>query len=218
MPLYTAMIDLNEEAPYKSCAEFLSFLAYPEKSDGLRRRQLGRALQCWAIRLKAAGDPDWARHPQPIVPYLLAVDQIQAVKTQKRGYKFICDRFLCANGILFPALRALDPGCQPSGQEYLILNEIFPVIGWKTESVSTFKSAIWRPSRPVTPAAGALLNWMLGRGLSEQTVGQIWVDLSFSVQSLREVLDSAEEFRVVANEVKQYRLRESDTIRFEAAG
>lgn len=215
MPSYKVTIELNEDAPYVSGARFLSYLAYPDPRDAQLRHQFGRAIQAWAIHLKAAEDPTWALQPQWIMPHLIALDQQRSEKTRKQGYARICDRFLCAHGILFPAIRALASDRQITPQEFQIINQIFPVNGWKTESVSTFKSQVWKPSRPVTPAAGALLNWMLGRGLSAQTARHLWVDLLFSVQYQQEILDSAEEYRLVANEIRRYQLRDDQTVSFE---
>lgn len=221
MPFGTARIPLHVDAPYHSCAQFISFIAYPDPADVLRRQELLYAAAIWAIRVRASEEPEWAEQPQPIVPLFFAGPLERVAEIQKRGAKLLMKRMVCAKEILLPAL------CEVHGRQQIRVNglsptlenilreKVLPLFGLGFNTGATFKNRVWGPSRSVAPAALALWAWMQSRvGDGEKLNSRILVELFFSIDHLREVLDLTKGIRLLADSVVRYEVRKSHTMRF----
>ena len=123
---------------------------------------------------RAEGDLDFASKVLPIVPAIFVSSDYDCVRALKRGNKKLKHRLAAARWLVMPHFRdeKLKPLQVEEDGEFIIptLNKMTLVameeLGWtgKAESVPTFKSKIWAPSRPVVHAAAAYVLACYHRG------------------------------------------------------
>ena len=89
-------------------------------------------------------------------------------------------------------------------------------MGWDRDrdGTSTIKSRIWGPSRPVIHAAAMLLADGNARGISIPENPESWLPYLKDPELLRPVLLASEFARLRLPRIKQFRIRETDTIEF----
>ena len=86
-------------------------------------------------------------------------------------------------------------------------------MGWDSDAnISTIKSRIWGPSRPVIHAAAMLLA-DIARGISIPKNPE-WLPYLKDPELLRPVLLASERARLLLPRIKQFRIKEADTIQF----
>ncbi|MCC8959357.1 hypothetical protein H8B02_39925 [Bradyrhizobium sp. Pear77] len=221
MPLSTVEIPLSTNAPYYSGAQFLSVVAYPDPMDGQRRLQFSHALAIWALRMRTALEPEWAKSPQPILPWLFAVELGSIEKVRVDGVRNLYRRVVCGRQILLPAIADAHQQTEPTVDGFaptlqnILLSSVLPLLNLSDESRATFKSRTWGPSRPVAPAALAFWMWLQDRvPKGEAITERALIEFFFSIDSLCEVLEITRVLRILANSVKRFEVRKSHTIRF----
>ena len=89
-------------------------------------------------------------------------------------------------------------------------------MGWDSDrdGTSTIKGRIWGPSRPVIHAAAILLVDGHARGFSITENPESWLPYLKDPELLRPVLLASEFARLLLPRIKQFRIKEADTIEF----
>lgn len=221
MALSTVKIPMRTDAPYLSCAQFLSVIAYPHPADGPRRDECAHAFAIRAIYLRGAFEPKWAQSPQPLLPTLFSAGFERAPKIYERDSRLLSRRIICGREILLPMIveanqrRAiLIDGFAPT-LENILSKRVLPFLKLRSGSRDTFKSRVWGPSRSVSPAAAAVWIWLRDRAPEGQTINiQTLIELFFRIESLREVLDLTQQCRILAHGLSNIDVRKTHTIRF----
>lgn len=221
MPLFTVKLPLQGDAPYLGAAHFLSWVTYPAYEDDRLRFRFFQSSIISAIRMRNEIDPAWASKPQPIIPALFSARLELIEKDEERGSQKLVKTLFCAKEILLPALLELQgdgefriDGFIPTLNN-ILLSRLLPAFEMSEGNLSTFKSRIWAPARPVSPAALALLTWLQSRVGDGEPMNQRHMnDLFFSIENLREVLGLTRSFRIMADRVTRFEVKKAHTIRF----
>jgi hypothetical protein len=219
MPRETIRISLSNPFCPEPGAIFVSKIAYPSAVDAIVRDQFMSALCRWAIKKICDNDREWAMSPQPIKAGFFLEKRADSIKPLQLGCKKLRDRLKAA---VFIAARHLSAqlqgcdlikfdGCKPTVQ--MLSYRAMEYMGWKGDSESTLKSRIWGPSRPVIHAAAML--GAHGTLSTTKTLDDLLPYLRFP-ERLREVLFWSEIARLHLPLIKEFRIKEEDTIQFLA--
>jgi hypothetical protein len=222
MPRETIRISLSNPFCPEPGAIFLSKLAYPSAIDASARHEFMSALCRWAITEICDIDRDWATSPQPIKAGFFLGKRTDSLKALKLGSKKLVHRVIAAGFIAMPHLHAQLQGSdlikyqgyRPTVQ--MLSYDAMESMGWKGDSESTLKSRIWGPSRPVIHAAAMLGVHRCSIELPfTKTLNDLLPYLKFP-ELLREVFVWSEIARLHLPLIKEFRIKEEDTIQFLA--
>jgi hypothetical protein len=218
VPRATVQIGLSSPFTIEPMANFLTFLAYPEPAASSARVEFCSAISRFAIKGVCDLDPDWASSPQSIRPAFFLGSEPR--KALKRGCAKLSHRFVAANYFALPHLAK-----QLQGAKLVRFEQYKPTVenlahlaleglGWKGDSASTVKSRMWGPSRPVVHAAAALLADGFSRELPIRADAKWLLPYFRDSELLRKVLSWSEIGRLHMPRIKQFRIKEEDTIQF----
>ena len=230
MPREIVRINVASKFPVEAGARFFATIAYPDNPNERERYHL--ALCHWYVVTRAEGDPDFASKLLYIVPAIFVSSDHDCVRALKRGNKKLLHRIAAARWLVMPHLRdeKLKPLQVVKGGEFIIptLNKMTLVamkeLGWtgKAESIPTFKSKIWAPSRAVAHAAAAYCVCVLSRGphiSRRQQVDAYFFKACFEHPSTIETLiRKAEGYRLKLAEIEQFKIKEEETVQILAEG
>ena len=219
MPRETIRINVSSLESYEAGAIFFSVMAYPDPVDVSEREKFRKSLCRHFIMTRASLDGDWGAKNQPIKPIYFLEEEKVAHSTLKRGLTKLRHRVNTATFLTLPKFAGLErvEGLPTSIKEMSVL--AMPELGMKGETASTYKSKIWKPSRPVTHAAAAFV--ALSRYFFEES------DWSGTFQTMvywfllypddfQELLLLAEKFRQEVGNIGGFPIPEDETIQFLA--
>lgn len=223
MPRETIEITLSELDPYLAAAQLLAAIAYPDPLDKNERDIFTNAIGRYTLEQRIKLHPEWAQTPQLIRPAYFSGPEKQIDACLRRGNKRLHHRFAAAQFFLMPHLRAIETGHlqKVAGFEPTVNNmahQILDFLNWKGDSYSTVKTKIWKPTRPVAHAAAAIIVW-------EQVLWKKWgrnpnadkqLALCILPEYVGEVVDISEYYRSMLPEIKQFTIREEETVKFSA--
>jgi hypothetical protein len=173
-------------------------------------------------------DQQWGNSTQKVKPFTFIETDNGANRALLDGTKLAWRRIITAYAMVSPHLYALVTGKSPLKVEdfeptvenvSIVLKHAF---GWKKDDISAFKFKIWGPTRPVAHIALMSASHMipeLKRRIekAETTAGPTSLDAWFpSNSTLYSLLLEAEEIRLKLPQLKQFRIKEEDTIKFVA--
>jgi hypothetical protein len=230
MPREIVRINVASKFPIEAGARFFATIAYPDNRNERERYYL--ALCRWYVLMRAQDDLRFASTSHFIVPAIFVSSDHDCVRTLNRGNKKLIHRLTATRWLVMPHLRdeKLEPLQVKEHGEFIIptINKMTLVameeLGWtgKTESVPTFKSKIWAPSRPVVHAAAA---YLLGCCLAacifpiEQQVDAYFFKACFEHPSMiATLIGLSEEYRLRLAEIEQFKIKEEETIQILAEG
>jgi hypothetical protein len=221
MPRETIEITLSELDPYIGGAQFHAVVAYPDPQDKNEREKFAQAIVRWTLERRMELHPEWAQDFQLIRPAYFSGSEKQHDSILKRGMKRLKHRLAVAQFIVMPHLRAIDTGRPqkvdgfvPTVNNMTILAAEF--LGMESGSQATVKSRVWKPSKPVVHAACAYVVW-------HQILWDKWgrnpkadKQLAFLMlpEMVEEVAEIAEIFHGQLAEIRQFKIRDNETIRF----
>jgi hypothetical protein len=186
-----------------------------------------RAVFCaaicrFAVTAMCENDPNWASSPQAIKPAIILVGDKDRRKALRLGSTQLGYRFKAAAFFAMPHLNA-----EFRGNELIKYKGFAPTVenlaalakhrmGWDRDrdGISTIKSRIWGPSRPVIHAAAMLLFSGFTRGITIPENSESWLPYLKDLELLRHVLLASEFARLRLPHIKQFRIRETDTVKF----
>jgi hypothetical protein len=158
---------------------------------------------------------------QKVRPKLFLQDEKAFLSSLKKGNKILELRMLTAHQIMLPHLLALKAGKRTSKVDGFVptvdnLSGIAKVkIGWHGDSVSTFKSRMWGPTRRVAHVAAAfVLSITASKLLRPKQHKSLLQALWSSHELLYPNLLIAERYRMQLPHIKQFRIKENQTIKF----
>jgi hypothetical protein len=226
MPKETITITVCEMEWYLAGAQFVSALAYPDQRDVTERSRFEQALVRWTLRWRMNHDPKWATEPQAVRPaYFSGADKEQDAIV-KRGDKRFQQCMVAAYYLAVPHFKAVESGKANKRQWHegfapTVENmSLLAVAHLKLSdgSASTFKSRIWARSKPVIHAAAALHFWGTfywkkeGRNPDANTQ----MVMMMLPEYVAEIVAMSEELRAMLPQIAQFKINESDTVKFEA--
>jgi hypothetical protein len=163
MPRETIEIVLSDFEPYHAGAQFFATIAYPDPRDTNARDRYFQAIVRRTLECKMQ-DKDWRENLQWIRPaYFSGPDQLHA-RILKLVGKRLVERATAAAFICMPYLQAVDTGkLQSVDGNALSVNKLALLakldLGLSEGSISTVKSQMWKPTKPVAHAMCAYLQW-----------------------------------------------------------
>jgi hypothetical protein len=224
MPRETIHLGLSNPFTPEPGARFLSFLAYPKPEEGGMRAVFFLSICRFAITAMCEKDRDWANSLQAIKPGIILMGDTLRRKALGLGSTQLRYRFKAAVFFAIPHLIAEFQECElvkykgfaPTVENLAVLAK--ERMKWHSErdGTSTIKGRIWGPSRPVVHAAAMLLVDGYGRGFSITANPESWLPYLKDHQLLRPVLVASEFARRLLPRVKQFRIKEADTVEFSA--
>jgi hypothetical protein len=230
VPREIVRINVASKFPIEAAARFFATIAYPDNRNERERYHL--ALCRYYVHMRVQDDPGFASKLLTIVPAIFVSSDYDCVRTLKRGNKKLNHRLAATRWVVMPHLRdeKLKPLQVKEHGEFIIptLNKMTLIameeLGWtgKTESVPTFKSKIWTPSRPVVHAAAAyvLACYLADRIFPiEQQVDAYFFKACFEHPStIATLIRRSEAYRLMLAEIEQFKIKEEETIQFLAEG
>jgi hypothetical protein len=222
MPRETIRLGLSTPFTPEPGARFLSFLAYPNPENAMMRPVFFLAICRFAITAMCEKDRDWANSPQAIKPGIILMGDTLRRKVLRLGSTQLGYRFKAAVFFAMPHLYAEFRGCElvkyegfaPTVENLAVLAK--HRMGWDRDrdGTSTIKGRIWGPSRPVIHAAAILLADGNARGYSITQNPESWLPYLKDPELLRPVLLASEFARLLLPRIKQFRIKEADTVEF----
>jgi hypothetical protein len=222
MPRETIRLGLPTPFTPEPGATFLSFLAYPNSKHAMMRAKFSLAICRFAVMAMCEKDRDWANSPQSIKPGIDLMGDTDRRKALRLGSTQLGYRFKAANFFALPHLNAEFLGCDlikykgfaPTVEHLAIL--AMDRMGWDSDAdISTIKSRIWGPSRPVIHAAAILLADTIAKGFAINTVKlESLLPYLKDPELLRPVLLVSELARLRLPNIKRFRIKEADTVQF----
>jgi hypothetical protein len=218
------IIKLSLSAPFRPepAAIFFSTLAYPKADDANVRDQFRSALCRWAILTQCEMDGEWANAPQLVRPDIFIEGDREWHEAYKRGMRELDRRLFAADHIAMPHYLAWC-GLLRSVEGYQVTVEnmshlAMDFLRWTGDSVSTLKSRIWGPSRPVIHAALALKMWCVESKEVLESIGghRALLPLLIAPKALEGILAKSEFLRKCLPFIPQFRIKEEDTVQFLA--
>jgi hypothetical protein len=222
MPAEEIEIVLSDVDPYLSGAQFFAALAYPDQADKNRRELFAHAIVRETLEERMRIQPDWAQQLQLIRPAYFSGPEKQQDNILKHGTHRLNRHLVAIEHIVVPHLRSLDTkrhhllkGYEPTVANMSLL--ALTKLGWKSgESVSTFKSKAWKPSRPIAHAAAAYIVW--DTVLWKKWKGNPQVNRKMAFLLLPEyvetVVEISEHFRGELKKISRFKIPDEELIRF----
>jgi hypothetical protein len=230
MPREIVRINVASKFPTEVGARFFATIAYPDNRNERERYHL--ALCRWYLLVRAQRNPGFVSKVHLIVPAIFVPSNYDCMRTLKRGNKKLSQRLAATRWLVMPHLRAdqLKPIQVEKNGEFIVptINKMTLVameaLGWtgKTESVPTFKSKIWAPSRPVVHAAAAYVLWChyAARIFPTEQQGDgffILACLEYP-STIATLIRTSEAYRLKLAKIEQFEIREGETIQIVAEG
>jgi hypothetical protein len=221
MPRETIRLGLSNPFTPEPGAMFLSFLAYPDFKNAEVRAEFCLAICRFAVTAMCDKDRNWANSPQAIKPAIGLITDTDRRKALRLGSTQLSYRFKAAVFFAMPHLSAEIgselveyAGFAPTVENLAVLAKYR--MGWDRDrdGISTIKGRIWGPSRPVVHAAAILLADGRTGGFSITENPESWLPYLKNPELLRRVLLASEFARRLLLRVKQFRIKETDTIKF----
>ena len=222
MPRETIRLGLSMPFTSEPGATLLSFLAYPNSNNAMMRAEFWLAICRFAVSAMCEKDRDWANSPQAIRPIISLIGDTDRRKALRLGSTQLGYRFKAATFFAWPHLFAEFRECElvkyqgfaPTVENLAVMAK--HRMGWDRDrdGTSTIKSRIWGPSRPVIHAAAMLLAYGNARGISIPENPESWLPYLKDPELLRPVLLASEFARLRLPRIKQFKIRETDTIEF----
>jgi hypothetical protein len=232
MPRETIDIPVYKALPAEGMSQLMAYVAYPDNLDAVKRQRFATALWRMAIQYKADTDKSWASKPQMIKPMILLDDDKVVFDSLKRGLKLLWRHWATAYYFLLPHFIKQSSGRLPHLSEVnssfekqqptvenlsLALKGLF---GWEGSDIATFKDKVWRHTKPVAHLAYALASWqftlsMEREELRERTTSSAFFDMFFD-DDVIVYMKLAETYRKKATSIKQFKIKEDQTIQFQA--
>jgi hypothetical protein len=225
MPKETIEITVCKTEWYLAGAQLVSTLAYPDQRDIRERSRFRHALIRWALEWRMRKDPNWRNELQLIRPAYFSGADRELDAIVRRGNKRFEERRVAAFFLAVPHFNAVQSGKSRPEQWHESLpptveNMSMLAVDYlklKEGSVSTFKSRIWAPSKPVIHAATAWLSWELKYSRSEERDPQ--VNERMAVMTMPEcaaqIVAISEDLRGMLSHITQFKINESETVKFE---
>jgi hypothetical protein len=225
MPRETVRVSLFADVPFEAASLLRSYIAYPNAMDRRQREQYAAAW-CRTGHLLCAGfDKEWAELPQRVRPRIFIGPDKPFLKHVFKSDLAVKRRIFTACAMISHHLEALldetSPsqigGFSPTVENFSLL--LKKALGWETDDVSAFKSKIWGPTRSIAHLA-VVLGWhiMKTRADARDEKTKITFDAYYpSDKSIEKMLLEAEYIRCKILEIKQFRIKDDDTIQFIAA-
>jgi len=230
MPREIVHVNLSSKFPIEIGARFFSIIAYPDNAQERDRYSL--AISRLYVQRRAENNPEFGRTLHYIPPAIFVAPWRDVERTFKRGNKHLRRRIAAARWIAMPHLRG--EGLKPiQVQREGVIEAVIPTLknmgifamdelGWqgKSKSVPTLKHKIWAPSRPVIHAAAAYLLWCnIYAHFDPEKEGDFFFLACLEHPStVAAILRRAEEFRLMLPAIRQFQIKEKDTIQFLGQG
>jgi hypothetical protein len=196
----------------------LSYVAYPDALEKYQREKFAVALTRRMHILASRFDKEWSHSLQQIRPYIFFDKQEIFEKHLRRGFRRVDFRLHTAFVMITPQLPTIEgyaprkvDGFEPTVENVSI--GVMNAIGWKGNSVATFKSRVWGPMRPICHLALAISNNVLTCTLKKNDLRARLDGLFPSIDKLRDTLLLAEEYRLMLPALR-FRIKEADTVQF----
>jgi hypothetical protein len=214
-------------APFDAVSLLLSHIAYPDSADERERENFFAALCRWAY-IKTGSVHKNSTLIQEVRPYIFYPTHTDFISCLKRGTKLLWHHLTASWIILNPHLTALETGKAPpkvDGFEPTVTNLsaiIRASMGWDGDSDSTFKSKIWRPTKPIAHMAYTFVVNVVIPNLKTNpspTNGSI-LEMLFpfpSNEKLLLMMIVAEKIRLELPEIRQFRITDESTLSFAPA-
>ena len=229
MPREIVRINAASKFQIEVGARFFATIAYPDNRNKRERYHLALCRQY--VAAKAEGGLDFACKVLPIVPAIFVSSDHEYVRALKRGNNKLKHR-LAAAQLIMPHFREekLKPLQVGEHGEFIIptLNKMTLVamerLGWtgKAESVPTFKSKIWAPSRSVVHAAAAyeLAFYDAKRIIpfERQVDGYFFTFCLEHPFAIAALIRRCETHRLMLADIEQFKIKEEETIQILAEG
>jgi hypothetical protein len=235
MPRETVEIAVFGAPPASAMATLMAFIAYPE--DKTRRLAFERCLYRLAILWRAETDPTWATGTQQLRPTAFIDDDAALLTFLKSGSKVLGRHLITATifltphmiGVrkesepltldkLHPRLEGVDAWCAPTVENMAIV--VSALLGNKvpTSSYVNIKTREWSRVKPVVHLAYTLAEWMGIQSLtdSHKPPNTRFFEMFFDQAPLI-CITMGEQCRQKLPLVKQFSIKEDDTIQFVAA-
>jgi hypothetical protein len=157
-----------------------------------------------------------------IRPAYFSGEEKQINASLRRGNTKLKHRFAAAQFFLIPHLRAVETGRplqKVEGFEPTVNNmalQVLNFLDWKGDNQATVKTQIWKPSRPVSHAAAALIVWneVLWAKWGRNPNVDKQLALCMLPEFVEEVVEISEYYRSMLPEIKQFTIREEETVKF----
>jgi hypothetical protein len=220
MPRATIPILVRDTGPFEGASWLLSHIVYPDDSN---RCIPFTAALCRVAHLQTVDmSPDWAATLHQIRPWIFTYDDTTFHKSLTVGFNILYRRLATALIMIHPHLHGLLKGKPPTR-----LNGFAPTVGnaaahlmnefgWKGDSEATFKSRIWGPMKPVSHVAYVTSVRVFKATQSKPYEQRNLLAALFPSESeLLQIISLSEQIRLRLPEIKQFRIKEKDTFKFE---
>jgi hypothetical protein len=225
MPRETITITVCELEWYLAGAQFVSALAYPDDRDADERSRFEQALVRWTLDWRMKHDAKWATEPQPIKPAYFSGPDNNHAAILKRGNKKFEQHLVVAYYFALPHFKAVEAGktmekqwhqrLPPTVENMSVLAANY--LNLSEGSFSTVKSRVWAPSKPIVHAATALHVWETFYWQKEGRKHDVNTRVAMMIfpNYVAEIVAISEELRAMLPQITQFRINESDTVKFE---
>jgi hypothetical protein len=162
-------------------------------------------------------------HPSAHSPLHIFPPSDQMAKDLVDGVNTLRRRVAIASLMLNPQIKALLTGAEPprlDGFPPTVENislAMTRTLHWSSESVSTVKSKIFAPTKPIAHLAYAFMEEFLFPRIQSNPGKMTILDRLFplpDLATLRRILTRAEQFRNALQHIRQFRISEDATIQF----
>jgi hypothetical protein len=233
MPRETVRVSLFEDVPFEAASLLRSYIAYPNAMDKTQREQYAAAWCRSGHLLRAAFDKEWAKLPQRVRPRIFIGPDKPFLKHVFKTDRTVKRRIITAYAMIPPHLEAVLLETSRSSRRppkigdfsttvenfALLLKEAF---GWnkgKEQDVSAFKSKMWGPTKSVAHLALMLAYHMIpllkASADAKDDKTRIIFDANYpSNEVIERMLLEAEYIRLKLPEIKQFHIKDEDTIKF----
>jgi hypothetical protein len=223
MPRETVVIPLFEHAgPFEGAAHVLSYISYPDALDKNVRITFAAALCRFAHLSNIRFEEKWGSSLHLIRPWIFMDSDAKYEQTLRRGLKLLGRRLTATFFVLHPHFDALATGNSSGtlgGMKPNLANSaafVMPGFGWHGDSASTFKSTIWGPVKPVSHMAYMMAIFYLQACQSkEYSEKDLFGALFPAPNRLSMMIIEADKLRPKLLEMKQFKFKESDLVKFD---
>jgi len=220
-------LDEGEWAPHEKGARFFSYVAYPDEEQQKERERFWKALcRFFTLMMASMGENmNWSIRGRAA---FLVEDPNASNKILAKGLAQLQKRITTTHYVAMPHLRAAFTGVlekvdglQPTVGNMLDLARWnLTDCGWKpdSDSNSTAKTKLWKPTRPVVHAAAAFLvissEWLSRKeGAGFRMSNAVFLTIN-NVPILLSIMFLSELFRFALPSIKNFKITEDESIRF----
>jgi hypothetical protein len=227
MPRETIKILIRGAAPFEAASQLMSHVAYPNKLDKKNRERFADAL-CRAAHLTNEHfHKGWCRSPQQIKPHIFYDKDGVFQKSLNSGTSILMQRSVTSLAMLGSHLEAVETGRRPP--RFIDLPptvenvSIYLMDAFRRTNLSTFKTKVWGPARPVAHMAFAtsveFIPFFNEYKPSDNTgipIRDLFGWLFPSDDFLYAAFSVAERIRLSLPQMRQFHFKEDETIQFVA--